>query len=97
MGEKHRDIHVVHVTLSVQGGVGGPARSVVALCQGLSQHGCRVDLVASDWGRAFGEPIPIDTRGMQVHTAKGFLWKRRGYGALRASVDSCAGLPPELT
>ncbi|MCJ7544035.1 MAG: glycosyltransferase [Phycisphaerae bacterium] len=76
MGAEHKDLHVVHVTLSIQGGVGGPAQSISALCRALARHGCWVDLVAADWGKAFGQPISIDTRAMQVHIAKGFLWKR---------------------
>ena len=74
MAERN-DLRVVHVGISIQGGIGGPARSITALGGALTRQGCRVDLVTVDWGKAFGQAIPIDNRALHVHVARGFFWK----------------------
>ncbi len=69
-------IRIVHTAVSVQAGIGGPARSISALCKALTKQGFQVDLCAVDWGKAFGEPVPVDTGAVGLHVAKGWLWKR---------------------
>jgi len=90
-------MNVVHLADSLNQAMGGPPRSIVALCEHLAPLTDRLDLCSVDLGAGFGPPVAVDTSLVNFTEVSCRLWKSlrlyvprglgRVLGAAAASAD----------
>jgi len=89
---------IVHLSDSLNRAMGGPPRSIVALCEHLAPLSDRVDLCCVDLGSDFGPPVEVDTSRVNLTQVPARLWKSlrlyvpRGLGRILADTAASAGI-----